>query len=75
MGMAKPDLYGLPLDEFTAARDAEAKRLRAEGDAEAAKAVKALRKPSRAAWAINRAVRSEPEAVKELVGAGERLDD
>ena len=73
MGMAKPDLYGLPLDEFTAARDAEAKRLRNEGDAEGAKEVKALRKPSRAAWAINRAVRAESGAMRDLVDAGERL--
>src|SRR4051794_16329142 len=71
--MAKPDLYGLPLDEFTGARDAEAKRLRAEGDADGAKAAKALRKPSRAAWAINRAVRAEPGAMWDLIDAGERL--
>jgi hypothetical protein len=71
--MAKPDLYGLPLEEFTAARDEEAKRLRADGDAEAAKATKALRKPSRAAWAINRAVRAEPGATQDLIDAGERL--
>src|SRR4051794_31373093 len=67
------DLYGLPLDEFTAARDAEAKRLRAGGDAEAAKETKALRKPSRAAWAINQAVRAEPGAMQALIDAGERL--
>jgi hypothetical protein len=71
--MTKPDLYGLPLDEFTAARDAEAKRLRADGDAEGAKETKALRKPSRAAWAINQAVRAEPGARKDLIDAGERL--
>ncbi len=72
--MANPeDLYALPLDEFTAARDAEAKRLRGAGEADEAKAVKALRKPSRAAWAINRAVRAEPEAAKDLIDAGERL--
>jgi hypothetical protein len=71
--MEEPDLYGLPLDEFTAARDAEAKRLRADGDAEAAKEVKALRKPSRSAWAINRAVRAEPGAMQDLVDAGARL--
>jgi hypothetical protein len=72
--MADPeDLYALPLDEFTAARDAEAKRLRGEGEADEAKAVKALRKPSRAAWAINRAVRAEPGALRNLVETGERL--
>jgi hypothetical protein len=67
------ELYGLPLDEFTAARDAAAKRMREAGDAAGAKEVKALRKPSRAAWAINQAVRSEPGATKDLIDAGERL--
>ena len=74
--MAKDDtdeLYALPLDEFTAARNAAAKRLKDAGDAEAAKQVKALGKPSRAAWAINQAVRAEPGAVQELIAAGERL--
>ncbi|HEY8001476.1 MAG: hypothetical protein ACHQJ5_05135 [Vicinamibacteria bacterium] len=67
------ELYALPLGEFTAARDEAAKRLRASGDADAARAVKALRKPSRAAWAINQAVRAEPGATRELIEAGERL--
>ena len=67
------DLYALPLDEFTAARNAEAKRLKEAGDADGAKEIKALRKPSRAAWAINQAVRAEPSAVDELIDAGKRL--
>jgi hypothetical protein len=67
------ELYGLPLEEFTAARNEAAKELRSSGAAEAAKAVKALAKPSRAAWAINQAVRAEPGAVTELIDAGERL--
>ncbi len=71
--MAIDDLYALPLDEFTAARNDRAKRLRAEGDADGAKEAKALRKPSRAAWAINQAVRAEPGAVKDLIDAGVRL--
>ena len=40
------ELYGLPLDEFTAARNALAKRLRADGERERADEVKALAKPS-----------------------------
>jgi hypothetical protein len=66
-------LYGLPLDEFTAARNALASELKAEGDPEGAAAVRALRKPSRAAWAVNRLVRSEPELVEALLGAGGEL--
>ena len=67
------DLYALPLDEFTSARNAAAKRLKDAGDGDAAEQVKAMRKPSRAAWAVNQAVRAEPGAVKELIDAGERL--
>ena len=71
--METTDLYALPLAEFTAARNEAAKRLMDAGDADAAKQVKALRKPSRAAWAINRAVRADPDAVQELIDAGGRL--
>jgi hypothetical protein len=66
-------LYGLPLEEFTAARNALAAELKAEDDREGAAAVRALRKPSRAAWAVNRLVRSEPELVEALLGAGGEL--
>ena len=66
-------LYGLPLEEFTPERNALAAELRAEGDAEGAAAVKALRKPSAAAWAVNRLVRAEPDLVEALLGAGGEL--
>ena len=62
-------LYSLPLDEFTAARNAAAKEL--EGDD--AKRVKALRKPTLSAWAVNQAVRAEPGLVEALLGAGGEL--
>lgn len=42
------ELYALPPDEFTAARNA-----RASGDRELAARLKALRKPTVAAWAVN----------------------
>src|SRR4051812_11793137 len=64
-------LYGLPDDEFTAARDALAKRLRAEKRREDADAVKAPRRPSVAAGAINRAVREH--GADEVLAAGEAL--
>jgi hypothetical protein len=67
-------LYSLPLDDFTAERDTAAKRLRADGDADGAKRIKALRKPNVPAAAINRAVRAEPGAARELIEAGERLE-
>jgi hypothetical protein len=67
------DLYGLALEEFVAARDALAKRLRAGGDRAAADAVKRLPKPSAAAWAVNQAVRSQPRAARALWAAGDEL--
>jgi hypothetical protein len=66
-------LYGLPLDEFVLQRDALAKQLRADGDRDAASAVKALRKPTAGAWALNQAVRRRREETGALLAAGERL--
>jgi hypothetical protein len=66
-------LYGLPLDEFTAERDAVAKRLRADGEREEADRIKKLRKPSVPAWAVNQAARADAKAAKALVKAGEKL--
>ena len=71
--MRKDDLYGLPLDEFTPARDALAKELRQAGRRDAADEVKALRKPSVSAWAVNQAARRRPQDVKALVKAGDEL--
>jgi hypothetical protein len=65
------DLYGLPLGEFTAARDALAKRLRAEKRREDADFVKGLKRPSVAAGAINLAVREH--GADDLLAAGEEL--
>lgn len=66
-------LYGLPLGEFTRARDALAKELRARGDRDAATRVKGLRKPNVAAWAINQLARAHPQEVDELFAATERV--
>jgi hypothetical protein len=66
-------LYGLPLEEFTAERNALAGELRREGDGQSAAAVKALRKPTAAAWALNQLVRAETDLVEALLGAGGEL--
>ena len=68
------DLYGLPLEDFVAERDALATRLRAADRAEEAKTVKAMRKPSVAIWAINHAARAHPEEVERLAAVGDRLE-
>ena len=67
---APEDLYGLPLEEFTPARDALAKELKAAGRKDEAAEVKSLRKPSVAAWALNRVAREHPDAVESLRSAG-----
>ncbi len=67
------DLYGLPLEEFTKARDALAKELRQAGKKEAADEVKALRKPSVSAWTVNQLARRHPQELRALVKAGEGL--
>jgi hypothetical protein len=66
-------LYGLAPEEFIAARDELARRLREQGDGAAAKRVGALRRPTVAAWAVNQAARRRPELVTDLLEAGERL--
>lgn len=66
-------LHELPLDEFTAARDGLAARLRRDGEADIAAEVKRLRKPSAAAWALNQVRRGDPDGVGELIEAGQRL--
>ncbi len=67
------DLYGGERDGFVAGRAALARALRAEGRRDEAGAVARLRKPSVAAWAVNRLVRAEPAAFDELLAAGDAL--
>src|SRR5919199_2554285 len=66
-------LYGLPLGEFTQARNDLAARLRQAGQKEAADEVKSLRKPTVAAWTVNQLARTRKQDVRKLVRAGERL--
>jgi hypothetical protein len=70
---AARELYGLPLGEFTRARDELARRLRKDGRRDDADAVKALRKPTTAAWALNQLARRREADVARLLEAGERL--
>ena len=70
---ATRELYALPPGDFTQARDARVKELRKEGEREAAEAVKALRKPTVAAWALNQLARTRSKDVGRLIAAGEKL--
>lgn len=66
------ELYALALPDFTPVRDARAKALRAE-DRELSLRVKALRKPSLAAWVVNLLVRREAAQVEQVLGVGAAL--
>ncbi len=58
------DLYALPPEEFTAARDALAKQ---------DKAVKGLRRPTVAAWVVNTLVRRDAPLLEQLLALGAEL--
>ena len=64
------ELYALELTDFTPARDARAKDLKGT---DLAKPVKALRKPSTAAWVVNLLVRHETEQVEQVLAVGAAL--
>src|SRR3954454_18319114 len=66
-------LYGLPLEQFTAERDAAAKALRKAGDRDAAAVLAKLPKATPAAWAANQVARSEPDVLDEFLSAGAAL--
>jgi hypothetical protein len=66
------ELYGLPLEGWTAARNALAKRLSGEGRKADAATVQALRKPSLSVSAINQLFSREEERMGELLAAGRR---
>jgi hypothetical protein len=66
-------LFELPPEEFTAARNELAKRLKSEGEASASEEVKRLGKPTVAAWTINQLARQAPDAIGDLRTAGASL--
>lgn len=62
-------LYALPPEDFTAARDDEAKR----ADPELKKAIKALRKPTVSAHVVNQLVRDQSDDIDALLEIGDQL--
>jgi len=66
------DLYAGDLGSFTAERDTRAAAVKKE-DPELARRIKALRKPTVAAWALDLFVRAESEQVDQLLALGESL--
>jgi hypothetical protein len=69
------ELLALRPEEFTAARNALATRLRKEGRAGDADAVKALARPPVAVWALNRLAHEERATVKAFLDAADAVRD
>jgi hypothetical protein len=69
MASSADDLYLLDPSEFTAARDRLAAELRKAGDSDGAAEVKALRRPTVTAWALNQLARRSGDEVRLLLAA------
>lgn len=67
------ELYALPREEFTSARNERARQARADGDRELATRIDRLRKPSTAAWLANLLAREQPDEVSGLIELGDAL--
>lgn len=70
---AAGELYGLAPEEFVAARDEKVQQAREAGQGDLVGALRALRRPTRSAWAVNMLAREDPAAVGEFLEIGERL--
>lgn len=70
---AAADLYALPADQFTAARNERAKSARDAGDRSLAAAIGKLVKPTADAWLANQLVRDTPDRIESLVRIGQSM--
>ena len=73
LGEAAQGLYAVAPEEFVATRAAAVARVKAQGNAAAAREIGRLRRPSVAAWALNHLLRVDPDIVASLVGLGVRM--
>jgi hypothetical protein len=69
------ELYREHPERFVAGRNQLMKDLRAAGDRDQAERVKKLRRPSAAAWLLNRAALSSSAQMQEFVEASRQLED
>jgi hypothetical protein len=67
------ELYGLPLDEFTATRTDREKQAKADGDADLAAQIHRLAKPNLVAWLANQLAREHAEEIRFLLQLGPAL--
>jgi hypothetical protein len=68
-------LYGLPLSEFTEARNTAAKELRAGGRKDAAGTVARAPKPVLSAWAVNQLARKHADQLEDLAAVTTTASD
>src|SRR6267154_2060538 len=69
------ELYEVKPDEFTALRTKLAAAAKQRGDTDTAKQISAARKPTTAAWVVNRLALRDRDIRTRLAGLGERLKD
>ena len=69
------ELYEVKPEEFTARRTEFAAAAKQRGEADTAKQVSAARKPTTAAWVVNRLALRDQDVRTRLAGLGERLRD
>jgi hypothetical protein len=67
------ELYALPPQDFTKARNARAAALKAAGRGPEAQVVRQLRRPPITLWATNQLARAEPERLAALVASVDQL--
>ncbi|MFC0624510.1 hypothetical protein [Kribbella deserti] len=70
---AATELYGVPAADFISKRNELAKQLKADGDAAGSARLKALRKPTVAAWVANLVAREKPDELDDLLALGDEL--
>jgi len=69
------ELYEVKQEEFTVLRTKLAVAAKQRGDTDAAKRIAAARKPTMAAWVVNRLALRDHDITARLAGLGERLKD
>jgi hypothetical protein len=72
---AEAELYGADPDRFTQRRGELAAEAREAGQADAARRITGLRKPTRSAWVVNRLVRTDPGVRSRLAELSAELRD
>lgn len=73
LGDSADELYGLPPEEFAAARNTKAKDAAAAGDRKLGQAIKSLKRPTVSAWLLNMLLRQHGKQLTELLDLGVAL--